>query len=154
MRNLIGKKGFTLIEVILVVVIMFSVLGMGILYYQSSQVRTDLNSQVSSFVSYLRYAQSNALAGKYGESHGIHIETDSFTTFAGGSYDVLDERNFSIQLPPSVMFQNVNLNGGGPDVIFDSVLGETENYGTLELASSAISEVMIITITKYGNVSY
>lgn len=148
------KKAFTLIEIVVVLAILGVAIGLFSLYGQTSQVRSDLNSQRDIFVSYLRLAQSDASSGKDSESHGIHLATDSYTVFTGDTYVEGESGNFTLTLPASLIFDNINLNGGGTDIIFISPFGETETYGTVDLFSEQINKTSQITINSLGLINY
>ncbi|MFH1533753.1 MAG: type II secretion system protein [Nitrospirota bacterium] len=154
MRIQKNTKGITMLEIVLVIIIFGISVGLSILYHQSSQIRADLRSQVSQFTSYVRLAHSNALSGLSNQSHGIHLETSSYTTFIGSSYDPLDEYNFVIDLPEIIEIQNISLNGGGNDIIFTTTAGETNNYGSVDFVSTQIQKTTTIEITKFGTVTY
>lgn len=138
----------------LVVTLFVMGLGFALLYTQSSQVRTDVNTQAANLISYLRQAQSNAAAGKNDTSHGIHFGTGSYVIFEGSSYVLAGSGNFTVELPQSMVLQNLLLNGGGSDVIFNPPLGETSNYGSLEIHSEQIGKTLTINIGSIGTIDY
>lgn len=149
-------KGFTLLEVLLVITIMAIAAGIGVLYTQSSQVRADVNSQVAILTSYLRLAQSNAATGNTEGFNGIHLDTvkSTYTTFVGTSYDATKAGNTTIDLPPTMTIENVSLNGGGVDIIFLGPNGETASYGTFDIRSEQIDKTLSITISSIGTIDY
>jgi len=142
------------VEVVLVIILVGISVGFSILYYQSSQVRADINSQVVQFASYIRLAHSDALSGLEDQSHGIHLENSAYTIFIGSSYDPMDEFNFVIELSPTITIENISLNGGGSDIIFTTTAGETTQYGTLNFVSTQIGKTINVEITKFGTVTY
>jgi len=125
-----------------------------VLYYQTTQVRADLNGQVSEFVSYARLSQSYAEAGKDGVGHGIHLESNRYVLFSGSTYTEEAEGNFEIELPESITIQSINLNGGESDILFTTPHGETSTYGTLDFVSNQAGSNITITITYLGTVDY
>ena len=154
MRGILSKKGFTLIEMVLVLALMGILLGMSMMYYQSSQVRADVDAQSASIVHYLRLAQSSAASGLNDKSHGVHFETDSYTTFEGDSYNQADPKNFKMNLPETMTINAISLNGGGANVIFSKINGDTTNYGTISLNSVQVNKTKTITITSVGTINY
>ncbi len=154
MKNIRKKRGFTILEVILVLTLLLSAVSLTLMYYQSAQNRADVMGQTESFASYLRLSQSNAEVGLNGSAHGIRLASDSYTIFVGNAYSAIDPNNFVIDLPPSVVIQNINLNGGGNDVIFDAGSGETMNYGTLQFSSTRSADVKTVTILSSGLINY
>lgn len=146
-------RGFTIIEIILVVVILSSTLGFGLLYYQNSQIRADVNTQADILVSYLRLAQSNAESGR-NAFNSIHLESGSFTTFIGDTYTSGSQSNYTINLPSTIRINTLNLNGGAEDVIFLSPDGTTNNYGSFNLHSDQINKTITINIAQIGAINY
>ena len=148
------RKAFTFLELMLVVTIFVVIAGLAAIYSQTSQVRADVNTQAASFVSYARLSSSNAMAGKNDQSFGIHLDTDSYVLFDGASYTDGALTNFEIELPATVKIQNISLNGGGQDIIFDQPFGYTDEYGSFDIVASQIGKTASINIDQYGKISY
>jgi prepilin-type N-terminal cleavage/methylation domain-containing protein len=149
-----SQKGFSLMEVILVVLLMSIAIGFSVLYYQSSQVRADINAQTSELAGYLRLQQSRAESGLEGGIHSIHLEEDSYSLFSGAVFNEEDNQNKTTQMPETIRIININLNGGGNDIIFSSPQGSTENYGTFEIYSDQIKKTNLIEVTEMGTINY
>ncbi len=148
------KKAFTLLEILLVLALMGIFFGLSALYFQVNQVRADLSGQVDIFVSYARLAQSDSASGKDGVAQGIHLDTDSYTLFAGITYNPVDVDNTLIEFPPTVEIQNIALNGAGSDLVFTPPYGETVGYGTFDFVSLPTGKVIPITISANGSIDY
>lgn len=146
--------GFTVIEIMLVIIVFSILLGLATLYSQTSQLRNDVNSQAQMLASYMRLAQSNAGSGKNNEGSGIHFEANAYTLFNGNSYSNGNAENFIIELPSTIQIENIALNGNGNDLIFQPPNGETTTYGTINLTAPQIQKTLTITIYSLGNVSY
>ncbi|MBI4234885.1 prepilin-type N-terminal cleavage/methylation domain-containing protein [Candidatus Peregrinibacteria bacterium] len=149
-------RGFTLLEVLLVVTILAIAFGFFTLYSQNTQIRTDLNAQTAVLVSHLRLAQSNASSGNTTGYNAIHLDAanSNYTAFIGATFDAQSATNTVVQLPTTISFQNILLNGGGTDIVFNGPEGETTNYGTFEIFLSSTSQSHIITISEIGTVNY
>lgn len=141
-------------EVILVLIILAIGFGFSILYTQNIQISSDINTISSNFVEFTRNVQSNSKSGNQNLATGIHLEATKYVLFEGGVYDPNSQTNYTVQLPSTVVIQNINLNGGGSDVIFSSPKGATNNYGTFSFFSSQTNKLVLITITKIGTVEY
>ncbi|HBG81529.1 TPA: hypothetical protein DDW69_01670 [candidate division CPR2 bacterium] len=128
-KNAPLKRGFTLIEVIIVV----SVIGLlsisaasGYLNYQKSTEIKENSGQVAAF---MREAQSNATSQKLNKKWGVNLNNDGLQmTLFDDSMAGENKRYYN--LPKQLKFDSVSINGGGNDIIFDKMTGETSNYGT------------------------
>ncbi len=147
-------KAFTLLEMLVCFALLGIAFGLVVLYSQVSVVRTDLNAQVDTFVSYARLAQSYAASGKDGTSHGIYLESDSYTVFIGSSYNALSTTNTVVELPPTLEIQNISLNGGGSTILFTGPKGATSNYGSLDFVSTSINKTVTVTLDARGTLDY
>lgn len=154
MANKSAKRGFTIIELMLVIILVGVSVGLAISYYRTSQIRADINSQAANIVHYLRLSQSSAVAGLGNSDYGIHFENSSYATFRGSSYNPASDTNFEIEIPATMMLNNILLNGGGSDIIFTRPNGETSTYGTIKLTSADINKSFTITITPAGTINY
>ena len=74
--------------------------------------------------------------------------------FEGDTYSESGETNFEIVLPESVSIQNVNLNGGGNDIVFTAPFGETPDYGSLDFVVDQLDDFKTITISSLGTINY
>lgn len=153
-RALQSKKSFTLIESLVVIALVVIAIGFIALFDQMSRVRADLNGETERLVAYLRLAQSQAMVGEDTTSHGIHLETTSYTRFVGETYAANDPTNQTIELPETIELQAIALNGGGTDILFSPPHGETATYGTVDLMSTATQASVTITVSSLGTVSY
>jgi len=148
------QKGFTIIELVLVLTIIVVLIGLSVGYYMNSQIRMDVNSEASNVVHYLRLTQSNAASGLNNSKHGIHFESGYYVIFKGNSYDPNSTANFRINLPSTMIINNMALNGGGHDVIFSKTDGTTTNYGSISVYSAKINKAVQITISQIGTINY
>ncbi len=152
--KMLKSKAFTTLELILVITIMATLSGFFLLYNQGASVRTDLQTQVALFVADLRLLQSDAESGKNPGTFGMHLSSNSYTIFEGAVYDSASTSNRAVELPDTIIIQNINLNGAGTDIIFNSPRGETSQNGSLEFYSVPLNETKTITISTLGYASY
>ena len=152
MKNSNKTNGFTLIEIILVLVLLSAAIGFSLLYYETSVLRADINTQADILVSKLRLAQSNAESGRTDEANAVHFENASYTAFVGDNYNPLQSNNVETLLPPTISIENIALNGGGSDIIFTAPSGETSTYGSFDLVSDL--KTITINISSFGAINY
>lgn len=147
-------KAFSYLEIVIVIAILAIFGGMTLLYGQTSQVRADVNAESGNLASYLRLAQSQAMSGEGNSDHGVHLEADKYILFEGSSYTPGNPANYEIRLPNTLEITNLNLNGGGNDVIFTIPKGETTKFGSFDLSSAQINKTVTFNITRLGTINY
>lgn len=143
-------RGISLIEILLVLFLISLLTAIGVGMYSSSQVNADFRVQRDSVVSYLRLAQSKARSGFNDTDHGVYFGVSSYTLFEGSVYDELSDSNFVVELPGTMVIENISLNGGGSSVVFEGPNGETSDYGTLEINAADFNKSATIRIEQEG----
>ena len=116
--------------------------------YDALQVRTDLDSAVSSLAQSYRRAQVLSQSGNGDTSWGVRVATGSILIYKGASYasrDMLYDENTSVS--PSILF------GGISEVTFSRLYGLPNLTGTTTL-TSARNETRTIIINQKGSISY
>ena len=101
------RKGFTLVEVIIVMSIMAALIGLITINLANSQQRASLTSLTQTFVSDLSGQQIKAMIGdsegrSSSDSYGVHIDTNQYVLFHGVSYSSGDASNFKVILPANM----------------------------------------------------
>ncbi|XOU94293.1 MAG: prepilin-type N-terminal cleavage/methylation domain-containing protein [Candidatus Kerfeldbacteria bacterium] len=112
-------KGFTLIEVLLILAILGLIGGLAIPFYQSFQVTSELENTTKEITQTIRRAQITAMSSEGLSDHGIHFAGQQYILFRGAIYNPADIYNESFDLSPSLSVST----GGNDDIIFSSVSG-------------------------------
>lgn len=144
--NYISKRGFTLIEALLVIGLLSLIAVLGIPFYQSFQTQSQLDSASLTILQALHTARIESLSGKNNTDHGVHIETHRIVSFIGSAYVPNDPQNFVVDLPNAITLSSAF----GPDVIFARRTGEAQQTGTVSL--SALSTTHTFSIHEQGTV--
>ncbi|MFB6181453.1 MAG: prepilin-type N-terminal cleavage/methylation domain-containing protein [Candidatus Magasanikbacteria bacterium] len=84
-------KGFTLIEVLVVVGIIIVISALSLPFYGKFVNMNSINSQVTEVRKNIRLAQEEAQAGKHNSNHGIHFTTTSYTHYVGSDFNSRDK---------------------------------------------------------------
>ncbi len=152
-----NTKGFTLIEISVVMAITVVLLTLTTISLMSFQQNAFVDTTVEQLISDIKYQQISAMNGAAeGEStaqkFGIHFETNSYTLFHGDSFDVSESTNFTLSLESAMSFADVAF--PQDEIIFEKGSGEINGFidgqNTIILQDSGNNNQVTITINKLG----
>ena len=150
-----NKNGFTLIEVLIVIAIFIIILNIAITVSKSFSNTVDLDNSVKVIGTNIKLAKTRSISALNDTHYGVHFENDQIIVFEGDVYDSGDSTNKIINLSDSVEIFNINLNGGGSDLVFSRLTGVTENFGTVEIRLvKKPLEIKQVVINREGQVDY
>jgi prepilin-type N-terminal cleavage/methylation domain-containing protein len=118
------QRGFTLIEMIVVMTIVALLLGFTTINLMRSQQTASLTSAIEMLVADLRQQQLKSMVGDTegraaSDSYGIHFDANRYVLFHG-TYVDSESTNFVINLASNMQF-----NSPGFDIIFSKLSGMT-----------------------------
>ncbi|MDP3710108.1 MAG: prepilin-type N-terminal cleavage/methylation domain-containing protein [bacterium] len=145
-------KGFTLLELVITVSILVLIGSLGLASFVNSRNVRLFTTSAQDVVSVLRLAQAKALAGEDNSVWSVHLEQNRFSLFRGSNYaaSTLTEPH---DLPSAIEIMNINLAGGGPDVVFKKIDGRTDNFGSFDVrVRNSPTQVLNITVEESGRV--
>ncbi|MEK7510561.1 MAG: type II secretion system protein [Patescibacteria group bacterium] len=131
------KKGFTLIETLVVLGMFFAAVALAVPVFRSFQKESDLSNATHQIQNILKLAQSKTIASesesKYGVSFNTALTPHRYTLFQGNSYASRDPAFDQVFiLPTSVEIFLISL-GAGSEAVFDRIQGTTSQSGTISL---------------------
>lgn len=124
--------------------------------FSSFRNRQVVRNTAEEVVALLNEARTTTLLSKSSTYYSVHIESSRAVLFTGGTFDTNAASNkvFTFDTLVTAPSASVSLNGGGSDVKFDRLTGDTSNYGTIQVNLVSDSTMKkIITINKLGVVS-
>ncbi|HWY79802.1 MAG TPA: type II secretion system protein [Candidatus Sulfotelmatobacter sp.] len=145
-------KGYSLIEVILVISIFFILIGLATMNLFKAQHTSQLSSTVNSFLADYKEQQIKAMIGDTEgigavSDYGVHFESASYTLFRS----TYGTNNFPVSLPVSLQFSTTF---PGSQILFlrgsGQISGFISGQNTITLRDTADGTQKIITINKYG----
>lgn len=136
------KKAFTVLELIVVMAIFMVLIGISVPPLVNYMFANQVEVAGQELTHVLRRAQSYA---------AMQIQDSSWTVALNAVDDKYTFDSTEYLLPGSVSFGTVSLNGGGSDLVFDQLTGETSTYGTVTLVGSN-GDSFTVTINQIGNV--
>ena len=145
------QYGFTMLEVMIVVAIV-ALLSAIAMYGSFNFARSsETQAAADNVIAALSEARSLTLASKNDSQYGVHLETGQVVLFSGAIYSSANQNNKIFAMPRGAYISAVTLNGGGADIIFTRLTGETIGYGSVEISSkSAGITSKTITILSSG----
>ncbi len=154
----ITNKGITMLEILVVIslLVLLSVVTVpSLVRFRSEQL---LNNTASDIVSMINRARSDTVSSLNSTSYGVHFDSNQVVYYVGSVYDpdIVPLANNKITFDSSIIMASdgINLNGGGSNVTFTRLTGETTNYGTITIRlSSDAARQKVITISKAGSAS-
>lgn len=141
-------RGFTLIELILVIAISVIVAGLSIPFLQSFGVSTDTRTHALTINRTLRRAQQQAMSGQVDASWGVYFDTtgNEIILYQGDNYVARDtDYDQSTILEGGLTLSNTF----GDDINFAVYSGTPSVSGTATITSQN-NEVFIISVTSLG----
>lgn len=149
-NNLNYKKGFTLLELALVLGIIAILLVVLFTTFASFGKQQGLVKDNALIIEVLRQAQSNTLNSKNSNQFGVHFGSTSIVLFTGSTYSAGASTNETYNLSGGVNISNISLNGGGSDLVFSKLSGGTENNGTITITEQSTGQNRSVIIYKTG----
>jgi Tfp pilus assembly protein FimT len=147
-------RAFTLPEILIVTAIsLFFVVGAMAVYQNFNKTRA-LDVGAQNILSLLKTARSKTLASDEASVYGVHFEATRVVLFKGSVFTEPQDGNKEYSLPRTITISNINLNGGGSDVIFERLTGETGQFGTTTISASDLSKTIYVFVDKTGIIDY
>jgi len=146
---------FTLLEVLISITIM--TLGTGLLtaWSLASIKGTELQTTAEILISTLRNLKIAAQENVGNTDHGLLLEEHMYTRFEGNSFDNSPlESRFQISVPAPLEISNINLNGGGSEIIFKSGDGSTDQFGTFQIERLNVNKAYTVSISPLGLIDW
>jgi prepilin-type N-terminal cleavage/methylation domain-containing protein len=129
-------KGFTLIELIVVIAIAVLLGGLALPALRVAQKNSDLESVAESLMSVLRLAQNRTLASEEASQYGVFFDMttspDQYTLFKGTTFATRDVAEDELHIfPQSVEISAATMPGN--EIVFTRVTGSVANTGVVTL---------------------
>lgn len=144
-------RGFTLIELVVVIAISVLLVLVTISFFSSFRNSQVLQGETSQALSILNKAQSYTLNSKSDSEYGVRVNGDQLILFKGLAFASSSPTNEAYVLHSAVQISSTTLSGGGNDIIFDRLTGDTSNDGSFVLSlKSDPTQKNVISISKTG----
>jgi prepilin-type N-terminal cleavage/methylation domain-containing protein len=148
------SSGFTLIEILVVLGLIAVLFGLSAINLSQPQTSASLDRTLNALLADIKSQQTLAMSGDNSgtasqQPHGIYLQADHFTLFAGSSYDSGDSHNFAENVASSV---SLATNLPSNTLLFAKGTGEVNGFtpgdNTITLTSG--DQIRTITINRLG----
>lgn len=148
-------RGFTLVEISVIIFILSILAGTGLVSFRSYQQNLTLDGNAGQIVSALRLAQNQTISSLNASAYGVHFDNNQHVLFIGPTYNFSDPANRVFPLSSGIEIYNINLSGNGSEVLFDRLNGRTEESGSVSLrVITDQTKTKTIYITFSGQISF
>ncbi|MFH1767251.1 MAG: type II secretion system protein [Patescibacteria group bacterium] len=147
-----NRKGFTIIELAIVIGILALILAIVGGFISSATARVNITDASTQVVDALRRAQWQTINGQDDADWSVHFTANQIILFKGIIYNPADPDNYITNIESPLTISGISLNGGGSDVIFDDEFGNSTTYGTITITDPVTSESVAVTINQIGSV--
>ncbi len=140
-----SQRGFTLLEVLVVMSIMIALTSISISTYISMRDKQSVQKDADSIVSVLQKAQSMSSNRKNDSAYGVKFASSTVTVFSGSTYDTGNVIS-TYTLEKNVKINTIILSSNGTEVDFMKITGNPLANGTVTLGTGSFSKI----VTIYG----
>lgn len=135
-----------MIELIIVIALFSIIAVLAAPFYQSLQLKADLNQSGERLVLDLRRQQIYAASGRQASSWGVRFDANSYILFKGVSFASRDPAaDEAVSLPESV-----SLSSPISEVTFTVSNGVASASGQLTLTNLIANQTLVISISPHG----
>lgn len=145
------KKGFTILEILIVLAITGFLLAIVLPSFQTIRENQVLKSTVLDVVSVLEKTKSQTLSSLDFSEYGVQFETDKIIVFKGQVFTPEDPNNENIFLPSGISISLISLTEGVFNIYWDKLSGSPNRTGSITISS--ISSSKRVTISATGIIS-
>lgn len=148
------NAGFLLIQLVIVLVVITIISSIVVLNLSNFSEAQQLNNNVDEVTALVNEARSRTLLGEATNYYGVHLEDTKAVLFPGPSYSDGAVGNKKIVLNTAIEIESISLAGGGSDIIFTQLTGDTSQYGTFIMKRvSTTAGQKTLSVSKSGIVS-
>ncbi|MEK7517633.1 MAG: type II secretion system protein [Patescibacteria group bacterium] len=147
-----NNKGFTLIELMVVLAIVATLLGLIAINLSSSQQKTSISTTVQTIISDMKTQQIKAMTSDTegrptASPYSVHFDANQYVLFYGSAYSSAEPSNFVVPLPPNLQFTTLI------NVVFSQTSGSLGSAASVTIQNVTTSEVKTIQLNQYGVVT-
>src|SRR3989344_6129316 len=137
-----SARGASLVEILVVIGILTIMAALTYETYIKVNANKALDLDAQLIIAEIAQARSLSMGSKNGSQWGVHIASTSVTLFEGTAYDAGAALNMTSALHPAEHVSNITLYGGGTDIVFERLSGDTAATVTIAVCYVASSSIV------------
>lgn len=148
-----NTEGYSLAELLIVLAISILILGISMTAFVNFRNSKALEMDTKMIVEVLREARNQTLTSQYTSQYGVHFNATGNSqaiSFVGPTFIDGAATNKIYSLESKGVNLTVILQGGGSDIVFNRLTGETTQSGTILIYSPQVTNTKTITVYKTG----
>lgn len=154
MHHLTKQAGFTLIELMVTMALVIILFALSAVNLGQPQTTAGLNTTVDTLLNDLKSQQLLAMSGGIGSTavqqpHGIYIQSNQYTLYAGSTFNGGDTNNYVVSAPANMAFSTTFPSS---TVLFNKGAGDVSGFvgGSNTITVTYGSSPKVITINRFG----
>lgn len=150
-QNFNFYRGVSLIELLVALAIAALLVVVAAGGFSAFRRTQELNTAAENVTSALNEARARTLSSEGPSQYGVHFTASKAVLFKGTVFVAGDPSNKDYVWSSMVIASGWALNGGGADVVFERLTGETAQYGTVTFrAAGDPSDTKTVTVNRSG----
>lgn len=148
------KSAFSVVEIIIIIAVGLILFTITTSAFNGMRNRQALNATIEEISSAIQNSQAKTLASKKSQNYGVRFEANRLVAFEGSTFTEPNTANKEIKFSSLAEISVISLNGGGQNMVFEKLTGETNQYGAITVRiKNDTAGIKTITIEKTGSVS-
>ncbi len=155
MKNFL-KKGFTALEFIIVLALVFILVSVVTVSFSKSRESQFLKTAVADSLSAIDKARGETLSSLNSSEYGVHFQSDKVIIFKGKVFSSGDSSNETISITSPVSISNVTLggvSGTSGEFYFNRLSGAPSASGSVTMTTTNFSKIITISATGIASVN-
>lgn len=145
MPNMKARAGFTVFEIIMVLVIFLILVSVSVPFYSYFQTFSASESAKQEVLETIRLTQAKAIAGENNSNHGVYYSDTEWTTYQGINYaSRVQSYDQVFELPSNLSFVS------SEDLNFEINTGIPSSTNSIDLTNTTTEDTQSIYVNSLG----
>lgn len=147
-------RGFTLVEVLVVLVIMGIVAGLSATAFKSMYQKATRDSGASELYGALTSARAQTLSAQNDLVYGVHVSSTAIVRFEGGVFSEASASNQSYAFEGEIAATSSIITSSGGNIIFTKLTGTPSATGEIHIYDRSGAGTTTLVVHETGLIEY